>query len=90
MKLDPGIHIVKHLVFFGKSGVTPDRRGACPAGGELRPPPPTRSSAPCSSAPSLLATGAGGATRDQLLVVLSRNNGPDAADSLHVLSEHVS
>jgi hypothetical protein len=22
MKLDPGIHIVKHLVFFGKSGVT--------------------------------------------------------------------
>jgi hypothetical protein len=23
MKLDPGIHIVKHLVFFGKSGVTP-------------------------------------------------------------------
>jgi hypothetical protein len=34
MKLDPGIHIVKHLVFFGKSGVTPDRCGACPAGGE--------------------------------------------------------
>jgi hypothetical protein len=23
MKLDPGIHIVKHLVFFGKLGVTP-------------------------------------------------------------------
>jgi hypothetical protein len=22
MKLDPGIHIIKHLVFFGKSGVT--------------------------------------------------------------------
>jgi hypothetical protein len=22
MKLDPGIHIVKHVVFFGKSGVT--------------------------------------------------------------------
>jgi hypothetical protein len=22
MKLDPGIHIAKHLVFFGKSGVT--------------------------------------------------------------------
>jgi hypothetical protein len=25
MKLDPGIHIVKHLVFFGKLGVTPRR-----------------------------------------------------------------
>jgi hypothetical protein len=22
MKLDPGIHTIKHLVFFGKSGVT--------------------------------------------------------------------
>jgi hypothetical protein len=22
MKLDPGIHIVMHLVFFGKTGVT--------------------------------------------------------------------
>jgi hypothetical protein len=22
MKLDPGIHVVKHLVFFGKQGVT--------------------------------------------------------------------
>jgi hypothetical protein len=30
MKLDPGIHIVKHLVFFGKSGVTaPDRSDRC-------------------------------------------------------------
>jgi hypothetical protein len=27
MKLDPGIHIVKHLVFFGKSGVTPEQNG---------------------------------------------------------------
>jgi hypothetical protein len=25
MKLDPGIHIVKHLVFFGKSGVTSEQ-----------------------------------------------------------------
>jgi hypothetical protein len=24
MKLDPDIHIVKHLVFFGKSGMTPN------------------------------------------------------------------
>jgi hypothetical protein len=23
MKLDPGMHIVMHLVFFGKTGVTP-------------------------------------------------------------------
>jgi hypothetical protein len=30
MKLDPGIHIVKHMVFFGKSGVTADE----PAGGD--------------------------------------------------------
>jgi serpin B len=39
---------------------------------------------------SLLAAGAGGATRDQLLAVLSGSDGPDAADSLHALSEQVS
>jgi hypothetical protein len=26
MKLDPGMHIVMHLVFFGKSGVTDSTR----------------------------------------------------------------
>jgi hypothetical protein len=26
MKLDPGMHIVMHLVFFGKTGVTPAPR----------------------------------------------------------------
>jgi hypothetical protein len=28
MKLDPGMHIVMHLVFFGKTGVTAADNGA--------------------------------------------------------------
>jgi hypothetical protein len=35
MKLDPDVHIVKHLVFFGKSGVTP-RHSSTPAKPRLR------------------------------------------------------
>jgi serpin B len=38
---------------------------------------------------SLLAAGAGSATRDQLLAVLGGSDGPAAADSLHALSEQV-
>nr|CAB3493998.1 unnamed protein product [Digitaria exilis] len=38
---------------------------------------------------SLLAAGAGGATRGQLLAALGGGDGPDAADSLHALAEQV-
>ncbi|PUZ37996.1 hypothetical protein GQ55_9G161700 [Panicum hallii var. hallii] len=38
---------------------------------------------------SLLAAGAGGATRDQLIAALGGGDGPDAADSLHALAEKV-
>jgi hypothetical protein len=35
MKLDLGMHIVMHLVFFGKTGVTVDKpsAGSCGEGG---------------------------------------------------------
>ncbi|CAN6165584.1 unnamed protein product [Urochloa humidicola] len=38
---------------------------------------------------SLLAAGAGGATRDQMLAALGGDDGPGAADSLHALAEQV-
>jgi hypothetical protein len=37
MKLDPGMHIGTHLVFFGKAGVTDRTSGPFPKGAEGDP-----------------------------------------------------